>query len=127
MARALHRSDSSLQRHLAAEDTSFQTIKNALRRDVAIFRLNTSDVPLGRLAAELGFSESSSFQRAFKGWTGCAPGVNRRIGLGQAGTARCRCGQASRARANVGLPLCLTPTGAGWAQPGLGGGAQYPS
>jgi len=53
-------SDSSLQRHLAAEGTSFQTIKDALRRDVAIFRLNTSDLPLGRLAADVGFSESSS-------------------------------------------------------------------
>lgn len=82
VARSLHMSDSSLQRHLAAEGTSFQTIKDALRRDVAIFRLNTSDVPLGRLAAEVGFSESSSFQRAFKGWTGCSPGVYRRIGRG---------------------------------------------
>jgi AraC-like DNA-binding protein len=82
VARTLHMSDSSLQRHLAAEGTSFQTIKDDLRRDVAIFRLNTSDVRLSRLAAELGFSESSSFQRAFKGWTGCSPGVYRRIGRG---------------------------------------------
>jgi len=49
---------------------------------VAIFRLNTSDGRLCRLAAELGFSESSSFQRAFKGWTRCSPGVYRRIGRG---------------------------------------------
>jgi AraC-like DNA-binding protein len=82
VARALHMSDSSLQRHLQSEGTSFQTLKDELRRDIAIFRLNTSDVPLVRLAAELGFSESSSFQRAFKGWTGCAPGVYRRIGRG---------------------------------------------
>ena len=82
VARALHMSDSTLQRHLSNEGTSFQAIKDGLRRDVAIFRLNTSEVPLGRLAAELGFSESSSFQRAFKGWTGCSPGVYRRIGRG---------------------------------------------
>ena len=83
VAWAKHMSDSSLQRHLATEGTSFQTIEDDLRRDVAIFRLNTSDVPLGRLAPELGFSESSSFERAFKGWTGCSPGVYRRIGRGQ--------------------------------------------
>lgn len=82
VARALHMSDSSLQRHLASEGKSFQAIKDDLRRDVAIFRLNTSDVPLTRLATELGFSESSSFQRAFKGWTGCSPGAYRRIGRG---------------------------------------------
>ena len=82
VARAMNMSDSSLQRHLASEGTSFRTIKGDLRRDVAIFRLNTSDVPLGRLAPELGFSESSSFQRAFKGWTRCSPGVYRRIGRG---------------------------------------------
>jgi AraC-like DNA-binding protein len=82
VARAMNMSDSSLQRHLSNEGTSFQAIKDGLRRDVAIFRLNTSEVPLGRLAAELGFSESSSFQRAFKGWTGCSPGVYRRIGRG---------------------------------------------
>jgi len=47
-----------------------------------VYRLNTSEVPLSRLAAELGFSESSSFQRAINGWTGCSPGVYRRIGRG---------------------------------------------
>jgi AraC-like DNA-binding protein len=76
-AEALHMSTATLQRRLASEGTSFQSLKDTLRRDVAIVRLNTSTVPLGTLAFELGFSDSAAFQRAFKGWTGSAPGAYR--------------------------------------------------
>lgn len=78
-ASSLHMAVSTLQRHLAAEGTSFQQIKDQLRRDMAIVRLSTSAMPLSVLAAELGFSDSASFQRAFKGWTGSAPGAYRRF------------------------------------------------
>jgi AraC-like DNA-binding protein len=77
-ARALNLSASTLQRQLAAEGTSFQTLKDHLRRDIAIFRLTTSAVGLATLASELGFADSFAFQRAFKGWTGCPPGAYRR-------------------------------------------------
>ena len=55
-----------------------QALKDQLRRDVAIVRLATSAVPLAALAAELGFADSAAFQRAFKTWTGGAPGSYRR-------------------------------------------------
>ena len=77
-AQALHMSASTLQRHLAVEGTTFQVLKDELRRDIAISRLNTSTVPLAALAAELGFSDSAAFQRAFKSWTGSPPGAYRR-------------------------------------------------
>lgn len=77
-ANALHMSIATLQRKLALDGTSFQVLKDALRRDIAIVRLHSSSVALGALAAEFGFSDSASFQRAFKGWTGCAPGAYRR-------------------------------------------------
>lgn len=76
-ASSLHMSSATLQRRLASEGTSFQALKDALRRDIAIVRLHTSEVPLIALASELGFSDSASFQRAFKGWTGSAPGTYR--------------------------------------------------
>lgn len=79
-AAALHMSISTLQRHLAAEGTSFQALKDELRRDIAIVRLSTSTVPLAALAQELGFTDSAAFQRAFKGWTGSPPGTYRRGG-----------------------------------------------
>lgn len=80
-AKALHLSMSTLQRHLATEGTSFQSLKDQLRRDLAIVRLNTSTVPLAALAADLGFADSAAFQRAFKSWTGSAPGSYRKFHL----------------------------------------------
>ena len=79
-ADALHMAASTLQRRLAADGTSFQALKDTLRRDLAIVRLNTSAVPLVALADELGFADSAAFQRAFKSWTGSAPGAYRRRG-----------------------------------------------
>jgi AraC-like DNA-binding protein len=69
---------STLQRHLAGEGSSFQQVKDHLRRDLAIVRLNTSTIQLSALASELGFSDQAVFQRAFKTWTGSAPGAYRR-------------------------------------------------
>ena len=77
-ADALHMSTSTLQRRLALEGTSFQSLKDELRRDMAIVLLNTSTLPLTELASQLGFADSAAFQRAFKSWTGSAPGVYRR-------------------------------------------------
>ena len=77
-SRALNMSPAALQRKLAGEGTTFRQIRDELRRDIAIQRLNTSNVSLGALAEELGFSDSASFQRAFKTWTGTAPGTYRR-------------------------------------------------
>lgn len=79
-ARALHMSASTLQRRLAAEGSSFQRLKDQLRREVAIFRLHTSEVCPAKLAAELGFADTAAFQRAFKSWTGSPPGAFRRQG-----------------------------------------------
>jgi AraC-like DNA-binding protein len=79
-AQALNVSVSTLQRHLAAQRTSFQSVRDELRRHLAIHRLTTSKVPFATLAAELGFADGASFQRAFKRWTGHAPGAYRRLG-----------------------------------------------
>ena len=67
----------TLQRRLAAEHTSFQKVKDELRRDVAVVRLNAGHATLAEIAFELGFADSAAFQRAFKGWTGSAPGSYR--------------------------------------------------
>lgn len=77
-ATALGSSKSTLQRHLAREGTSFQAVKDELRRDLAILHLTTSHAALTTVSAELGFTDSATFQRAFKNWTGSAPGAYRR-------------------------------------------------
>jgi AraC-like DNA-binding protein len=76
-ADALHVSPPTLQRRLATEKTTFQVLKDELRRDMAITRLHTSAVTFSALAGELGFADSAAFQRAFKNWTGSAPGAYR--------------------------------------------------
>lgn len=76
-AESLHMTTATLQRRLATEGTSFQSLKDELRRDIAIVRLSTSPISLGELAYEMGFADSAAFQRAFKGWTGSAPGAYR--------------------------------------------------
>ena len=78
-AQRLHVSVSALQRHLAVEGKSFQMLKDQLRRDMAIVRLTSTDATLSAIAVELGFADSTAFQRAFKSWTGCAPGVYRSL------------------------------------------------
>jgi AraC-like DNA-binding protein len=78
VSHALHMSQATLQRRLAFEGTAFQTLKDELRRDLAIARLSTSNVSMAQIAQELGFADNAAFQRAFKRWVGSAPGAYRK-------------------------------------------------
>ncbi|MEU0648032.1 AraC family transcriptional regulator [Streptomyces umbrinus] len=73
VAARLAMSAQTLRRRLAAEGTSFQRIRDQLRRDVAIAALATGTVSIEDISQWLGFSEPSAFHRAFKRWTGSAP------------------------------------------------------
>lgn len=77
VARALHVSVRTLSRRLRDEETSFQAIKDELRRDLAIERLTKTDTPIAVIGAELGFDSPATFHRAFKAWTGSTPGAYR--------------------------------------------------
>jgi AraC-like DNA-binding protein len=67
----------TLRRHLAREGHSFRALRDALRRDAAIEYLARPQMPLAEIARRLGFSELSTFHRAFRHWTGLAPGRYR--------------------------------------------------
>ncbi|GHE60893.1 transcriptional regulator [Streptomyces longispororuber] len=70
-------SPATLRRRLAAESTSYQELKDAVRRDAAIAGLAGGREPIAELAARLGFSEDTAFHRAFRRWTGTTPGAYR--------------------------------------------------
>jgi AraC-like DNA-binding protein len=77
-ARALHVSPRSLHRRLAEEGSSFRAIKDALRRELALSRLERTRRSIAEIAADLGYSEPSAFFRAFTAWTGEAPSARRK-------------------------------------------------
>lgn len=77
IAGELHVSPQTLRRRLRQENTSFQEIKDLLRRDLAIYYLNRQDRPINDIAHVVGFTEPSTFHRAFKKWTGVTPGAWR--------------------------------------------------
>ena len=63
----------TLRRRLSSEGTNFKEIKNQLRRDTALHFLGKQGLSIEEIAHRAGFSESSAFIRAFKGWTGVTP------------------------------------------------------
>ncbi|MEE2945164.1 MAG: AraC family transcriptional regulator ligand-binding domain-containing protein [Pseudomonadota bacterium] len=76
-ANALHLTPRTLIRHLQSQNTSFQAIKDDLRRDVAIAKLREG-LAVEVIAEETGFSSASTFHRAFRRWTGDVPSSFRR-------------------------------------------------
>jgi len=63
----------TLHRRLREEETSFQQIKDEVRRDLALDHLLSSKQTSAQIAELLGFSDASTFHRAFKKWTGQTP------------------------------------------------------
>ncbi len=78
VARELHVSPTTLRRRLDAEGTSYQGIKDELRRDAAVHHLCGTRLSIADIASALGFQETSAFHRAFKRWSGVQPGEYRR-------------------------------------------------
>lgn len=78
LAGEFHTTPSTLRRRLEEEGQSYQSIKDQLRRDLAINALCHSDKPMLDIALSLGFADPSAFFRAFRKWTGARPGDYRR-------------------------------------------------
>ena len=78
VARTLNVSVRTLQRKLIADGTTFRRVSEAVRGQLAAGYLVDSRVSIAEVAFLLGFSDQSSFNRAFRRWTGESPGRWRR-------------------------------------------------
>ena len=78
IARMLDMSRSTFKRRLAKEGGSFRALRKEIIRQVAVDALKNTEVEVGEVAAKLGYSELSAFDRAFKKMVGVSPGGYRR-------------------------------------------------
>ena len=66
-------SERTLQRIYDRGNTSFSQILQHIRSEVAKQMLEVPNIRVTSIAQHLGYSESSSFNRAFKKWEGISP------------------------------------------------------
>lgn len=77
-AAMLRVSSRSLRRHLQLSGTTFQELRDEVRRTRAIALLSGSQLTVDAIARELGYSDAAGFSRAFQRWTGLPPSAFRR-------------------------------------------------
>jgi AraC-like DNA-binding protein len=77
VAAALHLHPRTLHRRLTAEGTSFHAVKDAVRRDLALYYLQKTDFDLTRIAERIGYSEHSVLTRSCQRWFATTPRTMR--------------------------------------------------
>lgn len=77
VAAMLNTSVRTMQRKLKEEGSNYQHIFDEERRVRAEFLLSNSQYSLTDISEQMGFTETSSFTRSFKSWTGMTPGEFR--------------------------------------------------
>jgi len=73
VAKRMNMSVPTLHRHLQKEHTSYQKIKNDCRYKAAVAYLKQEAYTVDQVASLLGYSDTSTFYRAFKKWAGMTP------------------------------------------------------
>lgn len=81
VARLLRVHPRTLQRHLAAEGTTFERVVDTARREAAERLIVRTDLPMTQVAAMLGLAEQSALSRASRRWFGRSPREVRRRGV----------------------------------------------
>lgn len=84
LAGELRIAEATMRRKLKREGETYQSIKDALRRDMAIAALQSGEGTIADIAVAVGFAEPSAFHRAFRKWTGARPTDYRPAGTGDA-------------------------------------------
>jgi len=68
-----HMSISAFKKHLQAEECNFQLLCDEVRRNEACRLITKGTLSLKEIAYQLGFANSSAFNRAFKRWMSISP------------------------------------------------------
>jgi AraC-like DNA-binding protein len=68
----------NLQYKLEGEKTTFRNVVETVRKEMAISHLRQNELTITEIAYLMGFSESSTFSRIFKRWTGITPSEFRK-------------------------------------------------
>ncbi|MGG1948527.1 AraC family transcriptional regulator [Trinickia sp. NRRL B-1857] len=84
LAAELRIAEATMRRKLKREGETYQSIKDALRRDMAIAALQSGEGTIADIAVAVGFAEPSAFHRAFRKWTGARPTDYRPVGTADA-------------------------------------------
>ena len=77
VARELGMSERSLQRHLQDLGYSYNALADEVRAATARLYLEQPDIAVAEVAYLLGFADPSTFNRAYKRWTGNTPARSR--------------------------------------------------
>ncbi len=80
VAKALALSVRTLSRRLAQEGTTYGDVVDELRKSLATQYLKDPEMSLGQIAWLLGYEGATSFNHAFKRWTGRSPSADRHGG-----------------------------------------------
>jgi AraC-like DNA-binding protein len=83
VARSAGTSVRSLQRRLADANLSFSQLLEEARYDAARRLLHDPSRKVIAVSAELGYTDSANFTRAFRRWTGLSPRDFRRSAVAQ--------------------------------------------
>ena len=77
VAKSLGHSERTLARRLVDEGTTYEEVLDQLRESLALQYIKEGGVSLKQIAWLLGYEGPTSFNQAFKRWTGRAPSVAR--------------------------------------------------
>ncbi|OGB27492.1 MAG: AraC family transcriptional regulator [Burkholderiales bacterium RIFCSPLOWO2_02_FULL_57_36] len=83
IAQELRITQRTLQRKLSEAGIGFQQLLDQIRHELALDYLKQKKLGIAEIAFLLGYREQSSFNHAFKDWTGMNPGAYRELTGGQ--------------------------------------------
>jgi AraC-like DNA-binding protein len=80
VAAELNMHSRTLHRRLRSEGTSFQKIKDEVRRDILLYYVQETNLDFARISERLGFAEQSVMTRTCRRWLSASPSVIRSQG-----------------------------------------------